>query len=76
MRKVSVIVLLLATLWVAAAGQAAEPRRLLTADDEGRLSVEFRRVPVDVDAIVAQVEACGMPGTAEGAWRWRPSSRP
>ena len=43
---------------------------LLAADEEGRLSVEFRRVPVDVEAIVARVESCGMPGAADGAWRW------
>jgi diadenosine tetraphosphatase ApaH/serine/threonine PP2A family protein phosphatase len=45
---------------------------LLSADEEGRLAVELRRVPVDVDAIVARVEDCGMPEAAEGAWRWRP----
>ena len=52
---------------------------VVAADEEGRLTVELRRVPVDVDAIVARVEACGMPDAAEGAWRWRPrgaSSRP
>jgi predicted phosphodiesterase len=48
----------------------------VAADEEGRLSVDFRRVPVDFETIVARVEACGMPGAAEGAWRWRPSSRP
>ena len=45
---------------------------LVTAEDDGRFAVEFRRVPVDVDAIVARVENCGMPEAADGAWRWRP----
>ena len=45
---------------------------LVTAEDDGRLAVELHRVPVDVDAIVARVEACGMPEAAEGAWRWQP----
>ena len=45
---------------------------LVAADDEARLSLEFRRVPVDVDAIVTRVENCGMPDAAEGSWRWRP----
>ncbi len=45
---------------------------VVTADDDGRLAVELRRVPVDVDAIIARTEACGMPDAAEGAWRWRP----
>ena len=45
---------------------------VLTADEEGRFAVGFRRVPVDVEAIVACVEGCGMPEAAEGAWRWLP----
>jgi predicted phosphodiesterase len=44
----------------------------VAADEHGRVSVDFRRAPVDVDAIVARVESCGMPEAAEGAWRWRP----
>ena len=45
---------------------------VVTAEEDGRFGVELRRVPVDIDAIVARVEACGMPEAAEGAWRWRP----
>jgi predicted phosphodiesterase len=45
---------------------------IVTAHEQGSLSVELRRVPVDVDAIVARVEACGMPYAAESSWRWRP----
>ena len=45
---------------------------VVTAEDDGRFAVELRRVPVDVGAIVARVEACGMPEAAEGVWRWRP----
>ena len=45
---------------------------VVTAEDDGRFAVELRRIPVDIDAIVARVETCGMPEAAEGAWRWRP----
>lgn len=45
---------------------------IVTAADDGSLSVELRRVPIDIDAIVARIEACGMPDAAESARRWRP----
>jgi Calcineurin-like phosphoesterase superfamily domain len=45
---------------------------LVAAEEGGRLFVEIRRVPVDVDAIDARLEACGMPHASESSWQWRP----
>ena len=47
----------------------------VTLEEDGRLEVEFRRVPVDIDAIVARIGSCGMPDAAGGAWRWQPRGR-
>ncbi len=47
----------------------------VTADEDGRFGIELRRVPVDVDAIVARVKSCGMPEAAVGAWRWHSRGR-
>ena len=39
--------------------------------DRDRLSLDLRRVPYDVDLVVAACRASGMPGAAEAAARWR-----
>ena len=48
---------------------------LLSTDPPGGLSVDLRRVPVSVEAIVARIEACGMPHAADNAWQWRSPGR-
>lgn len=42
--------------------------------EDGALRVQFRRVPLDVDTVVAAIETSGMPYADDTARRWRPSS--
>ena len=62
---------------VYADGEPAEPLRLdpwaeyaIVDVEDGRLGVEFRRVPFDVDAYVQALRASGRPGAEETARGW------